>query len=151
MAETHTTRIARSPDEVSDFLVDPANWARIDPALVDLQPRARLALGAMGTMTRRVGGMRVTTAWEVTGLDPGSRLAMCITGRGYRLTETITLAAEGAGTLVTVVDDLLPTSLAGRAFVAISGPFIRRDLRDRTARLTTLLGSSASSETAGPR
>lgn len=73
MVETYTMRTARSPDDVFGFLIDRANWAVVDPALVELTPMGRLALGASGTMTRRVSGMRVTTAWEVSELEPGAR------------------------------------------------------------------------------
>jgi hypothetical protein len=40
---------------------------------------------------------------------------------------------------VTIVDVLEPTSLGGRLFVAVSGPFVRRDLKTRFERLRSLL------------
>jgi hypothetical protein len=64
---------------------------------------------------------------------------MRITGPGYELTETTTLEATTDGTRTTIVDVLQPTSLGGRLFVALSGPFIRRDLRARSERLRSLL------------
>ena len=149
MIEAFTMRIGRRPDDVFAFLIDQANWAAVDPALVDLTPRSRLTLGAAGTMTRRVSGMCVTTAWEVSELEPGSCLTVRISRRGYGLTEATSLVADGDGTRATVVDTLLPTSLGGRAYVAASGPFMRRDLRDRAARLATLLDAGAPPVTRG--
>jgi hypothetical protein len=137
--ETISVRTERPSNAVFEYLVDQANWPLMDPALVQLSPRGPLAVGQSGTMTRRVSRMRVTTSWEITELEPGSRLGMRITGKGYQLTETTAVVADGGGTTVTVVDMLVPTSLAGRAFVAMSGPFIRRDLRDRAARLASIL------------
>jgi hypothetical protein len=147
MIETFTMRIVRGPDDVFGFLVDQANWAAVDPALVDLAPQGALALGRSGTVTRRVAGMRVTTTWEVTEFEPGARLAIRIVGRGYQLVEATTLTAADGGTEATVVDTLSPTSLFGRAFVAMSGSFIRRDLRDRAARLKGLLEADGRRQT----
>jgi carbon monoxide dehydrogenase subunit G len=146
MIETTRVHVEPPPDDVFAFLTDPANWAAMDPALIELTSNGALAVGQSGTMTRRLTGMRVTTAWEITELQAGSRLGMRITGKGYVLTETTSLAADGDGTDVTVEDLLLPTSFAGRGFVAMSGPFIRRDLRDRAARLATLVRVHASSQ-----
>jgi hypothetical protein len=54
--------VARQPDEVFDFLADQANWARLDPALVDVSPRSEIVRGLGGTMTRRVNGLGVTSS-----------------------------------------------------------------------------------------
>lgn len=134
-----TLDIARSPANVSAFLTDQHNWARLDPALIALTPRGTLAEGQAGTMTRRVSGIPVTTKWSVTELVPGSRLTMLIEGAGYQLRETTTLVSHDNGTHVTVLDELRATSVPGRLFVAISGPFIRRDLQARAKRLKELL------------
>lgn len=62
-------------------------------------------------------------------------MSMRLTGMGYVMTETTSLAATSAGTRATIVDVLEPTSFAGRIFVALSGSFMRRDLLARAARL----------------
>jgi hypothetical protein len=89
-----------------------------------------------------VNGLRVTDTWIVTALEPSSRLAMRVGGPGYELTATMTPEAIPQGTRVTIVDVLEPTSLGGRLFVAVSGPFIRRDLKARSERLRSLLGAA---------
>jgi hypothetical protein len=137
--------IARPPDAVFDVLADPTTWATHDPALVDVQPRDRLVHGASGTMRRRVGlGMTVTTSWENRTYQPGACLEMLVRGSGYELTETVAFAGTPTGTTVTVVDDLVPTSLVGRVMVAVSGRIIERDLTARLGRLKAMLE-------AGPR
>ncbi len=132
--------IARTPQQIFDVLADPSVWFELDSALVDIQPRETLVLGASGTMRRRAGmGLTATTAWKVTALEPFSRIEMLITGFGYTLRETISLSAGASGTEVTVVDTLVPTSLIGRAMVGMSRGIIRRDLEARFETLTTYL------------
>jgi hypothetical protein len=134
--------IARSPQEIFDVLADPTAWFTIDEALVDVQPRERLVPGVSGTMRRRVGpGLKVTTAWENTALRPGVRIEMLITGFGYELHESVVLSGDPAGTRVTVVDALSPTSLIGRVMVAASRRIVQRDLDTRFAKLKSMLES----------
>lgn len=132
--------IARPPAAVFDVLADPTTWVTHDPALVDVEPRDRIVQGAAGTMRRRAGlGMTVRTSWENTICLPGSCLEMLIRGSGYELREKVDLVASPSGTTVSVVDDLVPTSLVGRAMVAMSGGFIERDLSARLGRLKVML------------
>ena len=128
--------------EVYGFLVDLGNWKALDDALVDLSASGPLVVGSRGTITRRVNGLRVTTAWEIVELVPGARFTNRIVGRGYELVETVDLAATPTGTAVTVTDDLVATSLLGRLMVPMSGGMIRRDLEKRGARLQALLEAS---------
>ncbi|MDP9483142.1 MAG: SRPBCC family protein, partial [Chloroflexota bacterium] len=128
--------IGRPPEAVFDVLADPTTWATHDPALIDVQPRDRVVPGATGTMRRRAGlGMTVTTSWENTTYDPGACLEMLVRGSGYELRETVQFVATPTGTTVTVVDDLVPTSLVGRVMGALSGGIIERGLDARLARL----------------
>jgi hypothetical protein len=139
--------IARPPGAVFDELADPTTWVTHDPALVAVEPRDRLVHGATGTMRRRVGfGMKVTTAWENTRFEPGACLEMLIRGSGYELREAVDFVATPTGTTVTVIDDLVPTSLVGRAMVAMSGRIIERDLSARLARLKTTLEAGPPTE-----
>jgi hypothetical protein len=137
----HSLEVARSPAEVYAFLIDQDNWVALDPATTDITPRRTVHGGMTGTITRRVAGMRVRNGFLVTALEPDRRLDMRLTGAGYALTETTTLEATPGGTRATIVDVLEPTSLGGRLFVAVSGPFIRRDLKARSERLRSLLGA----------
>jgi len=125
-----TVGIARSPQDVFDVLADPSTWSALDAALVDVEPCEAVVPGATGTIRRRVGlGLTVTTAWENTEFVPGVRLENLIKGFGYELRETVRLAADAHGTQVTVVDTLMPTSLVGRAMVAMSRGITRRGAR----------------------
>jgi hypothetical protein len=139
--------IARTPQEVFDVLADPTTWFSVDPALVDVEPREPLVPGVSGTMRRRVGpGLIVKTTWENTELVPGARLENLDKGFGYELRETVVLAADANGTQVTVVDTLTPTSLIGRAMVAMSRGFIQRDLDARFAKLKSMLEAGSAAE-----
>lgn len=142
MIAEHSLEIARSPAAVYAFLVDQDNWAALDPATLDITPREEVHQGMTGTITRRVAGMRVRNGFLVTELEPEAKMSMRITGAGYALAETTTLVATPEGTQATIVDVLEPTSLGGRLFVAVSGPFIRRDLKTRSERLRSLLGAA---------
>ena len=139
--------IARTPQEIFDVLVDPAAWSTLDAALVDVVPRDLVVPGSTGTMRRRVGlGLTVTTAWENTEFVPGARLENLIKGFGYELRETIVLAADPIGTQVDVIDTLIPTSLVGRAMVAVSRGIIERDLHRRFAKLKVVLEVGSATE-----
>ncbi len=139
MIATLSQDIARPPERVYAVLIDQNAWAALDPPLVDFAPRGPLAVGMTGTMTRKVAGRRITDGWTVLELEPGTRFAMRVTGAGYELIETITLEATAGGTRATTVDTYRHTSLGGRLLIAVSGPFIRRDLRERHKRLKALL------------
>lgn len=138
--------IARTPQEVFDVLADPTTWSSHDAALLDVTPSDPLVPGASGTMRRRVAGLTVKTAWENTEFVPGARLENLMKGFGYELRETVVLEAAPIGTRMTVVDTLTPTSLVGRAFVAMSRRFIERDLHARFAKLKVLLETPSATE-----
>ena len=139
MIATLSLEIARPPERVYAVLIDQETWAALDPPLVDFAPRCPLAVVMTGTLTRKVAGRRITDGWTILELEPGRRFAMKVTGAGYELIETIMLEATAGGTRATTVDTYRHTSLGGRLFIAVSGPFIRRDLRERYKRLTALL------------
>ena len=144
MIATLSRDIARPPERVYAVLIDQGAWATLDPPLVDFAPRGPLAVGMTGTMTRKVAGRRITDGWTVLELEPGTRFALRVTGAGYELIETITLEATAGGTRATTVDTYRHTSLGGRLLIAVSGPFIRRDLRERYKRLKALLEGDGS-------
>lgn len=106
--------IQRAPREVFDFLADTDGWAEVDRALVRSSVSGRVKLGTRGKLTHRRPGTKVTTDFEVTGFTPPERFEVTITGIGYELRETITLASSDGGTRVSVTDRLEPSSLVGR-------------------------------------
>ena len=70
-------------------LADPATWFIIDPTLVDVNPRERLALGTTGTMRNRRSALTATVTWTTTELVPDARLV--------QHTQGIRLRAHGVG------------------------------------------------------
>lgn len=139
--------VAAPPQDVFEVLTDPGTWFSIDPTLVDVNPRERLVLGTTGTMRNRRGpGLTATATWTTTELIPSIRLTQHLKGFGYELTESVTLAEDKLGTEMTVVDSLIPTSLAGRILVALSRGIMERDLQARFARLKVLIETSVAAE-----
>ena len=134
--------ITRPPMHVFDVLVDPTTWHDIDPALVEVTPLDPLSLGATGTMRHRRGpGMTARTSWDVTAFVPGARLDNHLIGLGYELTESVELTPVPTGTRMRVVDTVIPTSLVGRAMIALSRGIMERDLRARFAAFKVMLES----------
>ena len=134
--------VAALPERVFSILVDPTTWFEIDPTLIEVTPRERVVLGATGTMRNRRGpGIVATVRWTTTEYVAGRCLSQHLRGFGYELTESIDLVPVASGTEMTVVDTLVPTSIAGRMMVAASRGIMERDLRSRFARLQALLDS----------
>ena len=92
-----------------------------------------------GRFLHRRIGLPARSTWHVTELDAPRRLRVEIRGMGYGMTEEADLEATPSGTRVRFVDRVWPTSLAGRVMVALSGGIMRRDLRERAARLKAVL------------
>jgi hypothetical protein len=121
-------------------MVDPARWFEYDPTLVDVTPRDRLQIGSSGMVrNRRALGMTAKATWKTTELEAPVRITQYLRGMGYELTEAVRLTAVDGGTDMHVVDTLLPTSLGGRVFVALSRGIMERDLRGRSERLRAML------------
>ena len=141
-----TTRIAASPEQVFELLVDPTRWSEYDPTLVEATPSDRLVVGAAGIMRIRRMGITAKATWTTTELEAPVRVTQVLRGMGYELTEAVRLTAVDGGTDMHVVDTLLPTSLGGRAIVAMSGGIMKRDLPARAQRLKAI----AERELVGP-
>ena len=84
-------------------------------------------------------GMTAKATWTTTEFEPPIRVTQYLRGMGYELTESVRLTAVDGGTDMHVVDTLLPTSLGGRVFVAMSRGIMKRDLRARSQRLKAIL------------
>jgi uncharacterized protein YndB with AHSA1/START domain len=128
-------RIEASPVRVYDLLVDPDAWFRVDPTLVEVTPRTPLSIGSTGTLRNRRGGLVATATWTTTELVRGERITQHLRGWGYEMTEAVTLEPDGDGTTMVVIDEVWPTSLAGRLMVATARGIMRRDLTSRCALL----------------
>jgi uncharacterized protein YndB with AHSA1/START domain len=138
-----TTRIAASPEQVFEFLVDPTRWVQYDPTLAEVTPSDRLVVGATGIVRNRRLFMTAKATWRTTQLEAPMRVTQELRGIGYRLTEAVRLTPMDGGTDMHVIETLLPTSLGGRLFVALSRGIMERDLRARSGRLKALLEQRA--------
>ena len=139
--------IGAPPQRVFDALADPATWFVIDPTLIDVTPREPITLGSTGTMRNRRGpGFTAKASWRTVEFVAGSRLVQHLRGSGYEMTEAVEMAADVAGTQMTVVDTLVATSLAGRLMVALARGIMERDMASRCARLQAMLESGDAAE-----
>jgi len=134
-----TTHIAAPPERVYEYMVDPTHWFEYDPTLVEATPGDRLQIGTSGIVRNRRMRMTAKATWKTTELEAPVRVTQYLRGMGYELTEAVRLTAVDGGTDMQVVDTLLPTSLGGRVFVAMSRGVMERDLRARSQRLKALL------------
>lgn len=135
-----TVRIGAPPERVFEYMVDPTHWVEYDPTLVEVTPSDRLRVGSSGIVrNRRAPGMTAKASWRTTKLEPPVRVTQELRGMGYELTEDVRLTPIASGTELHIVETLLPTSLVGRVFVAMSRGFMERDLRARSQRLKTVL------------
>jgi uncharacterized protein YndB with AHSA1/START domain len=131
--------LSRPPGSVFDLIADPGSFKRVDPAMVDFGPPGPLVEGSTGWFRHRRGPVTARTTFTVTALEAPRHIEVEIAGMGYGMTESATLEATLSGTHATFVDRVWPTTLAGRALVALSAGIMRRDLRARSARLQALL------------
>ena len=137
--------IAAPPERIYDLLVDPATWFKLDPTLLDVQPRDRLVVGGRGVLRNRPApGMKVKAAFTTRELIPGRSVVQHLTGRGYVLTEAVAIAPEAAGSRMTVTITIVGTSLYGRILTRFSRGITERDLRRRFANLRALVEAPTS-------
>ena len=70
-----STEIARSPQEVFDYVADATRLPEWQPSVEEAvaDPPGLLQVGMTGREVRRVPGGRRTFRWEVTESDPGRR------------------------------------------------------------------------------
>jgi uncharacterized protein YndB with AHSA1/START domain len=94
------TEIHRTPQEVFDFLSDPARLPEWQPTVDDaaFETNGPPTVGARGHEVRRVSGGRRTISWEVTECEPGSRWSVRGIDGPVRAHLTVGLAPSGAGT-----------------------------------------------------
>lgn len=95
-----STDIHRTPQEVFDFLSDPARLPQWQPTVDDaaFETDGPPMVGSRGHEVRHVPGGRRTINWEVTECVPGSRWSVQGIDGPVRAHVTIGLAPSGAGT-----------------------------------------------------
>ena len=99
-----STEIARTPQEVFDYVSDPTrlpDWQRSVDAAAAESPAVR-AVGMRGHELRRIPGGSRTISWEVTDCDPGRRWGVRGVDGPVRAHVTVSFAptSGGAGTHV---------------------------------------------------
>ena len=128
--------IARPPDAVAAFAMDPANDHRWIGALSDVRVVSDGPVGP-GTRVERVAsflGKRIEYVNEIVDYRPPERLAMRSVRAPFPMTVTYEFAPANGGTLARI-----RTEGDARGFYAIAGPLLAAAVRRGVARdLATL-------------
>lgn len=120
---TTTLSIAKSPQEVFDFIADTDNWLKI--GVLDVQPRGRLALGTEGWHLRKQGRGKARSTWRVTEFEPGRKLTMLAHGGGMEIRDETRLEASPRGLVPRhrdreIAPRNLPAVISGKAAPRVS-------------------------------
>ena len=145
-----TTTIARGPDEIFSWLVEPdrmTQWTGMSDGswLTDGPPRA----GSRAQATMRFGPLRRQFRWEITDLVPGRRVAFRALPHGpMTWTSSYELEPNGGETVVTTKGEASPNGL-----LRLLHPMIRAELPKEEAqelvRLKALLEGPGGTTDAG--
>ncbi|MFJ5601815.1 SRPBCC family protein [Micromonospora parva] len=130
-----TVQIGRTPEVVFAFLARGENDARWRPNVLDV---ARVSGEGVGARYRQglkgPGGSRIPADYEVTGFEPGRRLAFQATGSVVRTQGEYTLTpADGGGTKLTLKLAWQPSGLS-----RFLGPVVGRTFEEEIAALDAL-------------
>ena len=96
----YSTEIARTPQEVFDYVADAARLPEWQPSVEEAsaEPPAIRQVGMRGYEVRRVPGGRAKLRWRVTECEPGGRWAVEGIDGPVRAHASISLAASDAAT-----------------------------------------------------
>ncbi|MEU7849529.1 SRPBCC family protein [Micromonospora parva] len=131
-----TVQIGRTPEDVFAFLARGENDARWRPNVLDV---ARVSGEGVGARYRQglkgPGGSRIPADYEVTGFEPGRRLAFQATGSVVRTQGeyTLTPTDDGGGTNLTLKLAWQPSGLS-----RFLGPVVGKTFEEEIAALDAL-------------
>jgi carbon monoxide dehydrogenase subunit G len=135
----HTVDIARPPEDVFDFITDPANYERWQPSLVEIRPHRRgpLRVGVEATEVRRFLGREMETTWTCVEHEPVRRSAIECDDGPVPFRGTFELEAAGAGTRFTWIVET--RGAAARLGGPLVGVATKRELEANSKRLKKVL------------
>jgi carbon monoxide dehydrogenase subunit G len=135
----HTVEIGRPPEDVFDFLAEPANYPSWQPSLVEIRPhrRGKLRLGAEATEVRRFLGREMETTWTCVEHEPARRSAIETDDGPVPFRGTFVLEPGDGGTRFTWIVE------TRGAAARLGGPLVaratRRELEINARRLKQIL------------
>jgi carbon monoxide dehydrogenase subunit G len=101
-SSSHSTIVPAPPDVVFAFIADVENAKAWRPGVLDITRTSGSGLGATYAQgVRGPGGRRIAADYEITGYEPGHRLAFRATAGPVRPIGTYTLEAVPDGTKLT--------------------------------------------------
>ncbi|MFN2589753.1 MAG: SRPBCC family protein [Actinomycetota bacterium] len=117
-----TITIARNPEEVFAFAIDPSNTPAWSPAVESSTSDGPIGPGTTGTETRRFMGRRMTLGWRITKFEPGRVYGFEYTSGPLPAQAVFTFEAVPEGTRVVCRTDIRP-----RGILKLLGPMIARE------------------------
>lgn len=129
-----TVQINQSPDTVFAFLAQGENDTRWRPNVLDIKRVSGEGVGARYKQgLRGPGGTRIPADYEVTGFEPGKRLAFKATGSVRTEGEYTLEPANGGGTSLTLKLAWQPSGVS-----RLLGPMVGKTFEEEIAALDTL-------------
>jgi uncharacterized protein YndB with AHSA1/START domain len=128
---TGSVRIRRTPEDVFDYVADPARRPEWQDAVqrIDIEHRTGEGRGTRVRETRRVQGRLMTASWEVTDYERGHRYGFRGVSGPVRPIVNMTLAPYDGGTQTQVEVEIdFETSGIGRLFGAVARRSARHDV-----------------------
>jgi hypothetical protein len=115
---TREITIDAPPAAVWAILEDVRRMPELSPSTVEVDaPPVLRAVGDRFEQVVRLGGKRLRSEWEVTAIDPGTRLAIAgsvLPGTRYEMEEVVTPSGPGRTTLRLTMRWKLPFGPLGR-------------------------------------
>lgn len=128
-----TVQINQSPDTVFAFLAQGENDTRWRPNVLDIKHVSGDGVGARYKQgLRGPGGTRIPADYEVTGFEPGKRLAFKATG-SVRTEGEYTLTAANGGTSLTLKLAWQPSGVS-----RLLSPMVSKSFEEEIASLDAL-------------
>jgi len=95
-----SAQIGASPEELFDFLADPANLPRWQTGIVSAERTSPdpVGVGSTARVVRELAGQRVAVDLEITAYEAGRRLVLESAVSGIGVEATLELAPRAAGT-----------------------------------------------------
>lgn len=134
--------IARSPEQIFQFVTNPKNAPRISPSIQSLEPTSPgpLAKGTRYRETRLMNGKPAQAELEVVEYDPPRAYAMRNVTEGIETTYRYTLMPTNKGTQVKLLAKVSAGGLKKLMEPVVAG-ILKKEDGDQLVRLKTVLES----------
>lgn len=132
-----TAQIPAPPQQVFDYLADPANLPQWQTGIVsaDTTTPGPMGVGSTAHVVRELMGQRLAVDLTVTGYEPGRHLALGSAMSGIGVDATLDLQPSGDGTRITFGMAIKAQNMFMAPMEGIVAGAAERDLADSLDRL----------------